>query len=249
MPFAPRPTTLWGPDKTLDYWAARRAGLVPSQETRAMQLLASMADERRFSFYCISGMFPAMGNVTRRTYLVRRFSTILELDAGVPVGAWCVVTQDRNAIPETDHVVAMKNLIEGEEMAVREIGNRTGWGISDGDIGFPNGFAPARAFRRPVRDALQQSVADWDRPRALRERGISVHKRRMERALEAGGARPKERPQPNIVFGNAVGVAGAAGGFAGTTQTGFMGTNSLTGFEGNAGWANVVLHADGSLFQ
>ena len=114
---------LWGPDRKLDYWAALRAGLVPDREKRAVSLLASIADERRLSYYLLSGLFPALGNATKRIYMVRRFHTVVELDDGVPAASWCILTQDRGSIPETDHVVAMKNIIEGEEMAFREVGN------------------------------------------------------------------------------------------------------------------------------
>lgn len=114
---------LWGKDKHLDYWAALQADEVPAAERRAMGLLASMSDEKRFSFYCLSGMFPAMGNVTKRIYMVRRWTTVLELEDGIPRTSWCILAQDRQLAPETDHVVAMKNLVEGSEMHFREVGN------------------------------------------------------------------------------------------------------------------------------
>jgi len=114
---------LWGPDRKLDFWSALRAGAVPEREKRAVSLLASIADERRLSYYLLSGLFPALGNATKRIYMVRRFHTVVELDDGIPVASWCILTKDRHSIPETDHVVAMKNVIEGEEMAFREVGN------------------------------------------------------------------------------------------------------------------------------
>lgn len=114
---------LWGKDRDLDYWSALEASAVPDAEKRAMILLASMSDERRFSFYCLSGMFPAMGNVTKRIYLVRRWTTVLELEDGRPRASWCILAQDRQLAPESDHVVAMKNLLEGSELHFREVGN------------------------------------------------------------------------------------------------------------------------------
>lgn len=114
---------LWGKDKQLDYWTALEAGVVPEAERRAMSLLAEISDEKRFSFYCVSGMFPAMGNVTKRIYLVRRWTTVLELEDGKPRASWCILAQDRMIAPETDHVVAMKNILEGSELDFREIGN------------------------------------------------------------------------------------------------------------------------------
>lgn len=116
---------LWGPNKNLDYWAASKLGVVPLEERRAVALLASVSDEQRFSFYCLSGQFPAMGNVTKRIYLIRRWTTILELEDGQERSSWCINTDDRLNVPPTDHVVIMKNLIEGSELAFREIGNET----------------------------------------------------------------------------------------------------------------------------
>lgn len=114
---------LWGPDKNLDYWKASRLGVVSPEERRAVALLASISDEGRFSFYCLSGQFPAMGNVTKRIYLIRRWTTVLELEDGQERASWCINTDDRLNVPPTDHVVVMKNLIEGSELAFREIGN------------------------------------------------------------------------------------------------------------------------------
>ncbi len=118
---------LWGPKKDLDFWAARKAGLVPPGEARAMQLLSSISDEKRFSFYCLSGHFPALGSMTKRLYMVRRFTTVLELDDGRPSATWCILTRDRGYIPESDHVLALRTLIEGEELAFRKTGNRSGY--------------------------------------------------------------------------------------------------------------------------
>lgn len=149
---------LWGPGKGLDFWTARARGLVHAEEERAVTLLARICDERRFSFYCLSGMLPAMGNVTRRTYLVRRFTTVLELDAGLPVAAWCIVTRDRGWIPETDHVVTLKNLLEGEELAFRATGNRfPQYDPSNGRAGLP-GFP--NAYVAPF--APREGSMRWD---------------------------------------------------------------------------------------
>jgi len=140
---------LWGPEKQLDYWAALEAGVVPEAERRAMGLLASISDEKRFSFYCLSGMFPAMGNVTKRIYMVRRWTTVLELEDGRPKASWCILAQDRMIAPETDHVVAMKNILEGSELDFRQIGNAFHYSEdpfrgtvhpSDLKTGFPNPY-------------------------------------------------------------------------------------------------------------
>jgi hypothetical protein len=119
---------LWGKDRSLNYWSAAREGAVPDAEKRAMGLLASISDEERFSFYCMAGMFPAMGNVTKRIYMIRRWTTVLELEDGRPRASWCILAQDRSIAPETDHVVAMKNILEGNELAFREVGNAFNYG-------------------------------------------------------------------------------------------------------------------------
>jgi hypothetical protein len=105
-----------------------------------------MSDEKRFSFYCVSGMFPALGDMTKRTYLVRRWTTVLELEDGRPRASWCILAQDRQIAPETDHVVAMKNLVEGSELHFREVGNAFHYsndpyrGRVDPQTSFPNPY-------------------------------------------------------------------------------------------------------------
>lgn len=160
---------LWGKDKQLDYWAALQAGQVSDPERRAMGLLASMSDEKRFSFYCVSGMFPAMGNVTKRIYMVRRWTTVLELEDGRPRASWCILTQDRQLAPETDHVVAMKNLLEGSEMHFRAVGNAFHYsndpsrGKVDPQTSFPNPYyneIGPKTLAKP-------SDSDWNEDSAL----------------------------------------------------------------------------------
>lgn len=162
---------LWGKDKQLDYWAALQADQVPDPERRAMGLLASMSDEKRFSFYCLSGMFPALGNVTKRTYMVRRWTTVLELEDGRPRASWCILAQDRLIAPETDHVVTMKNLLEGSEMHFRQVGNAFHYsedpfrGRVDPKTAFPNPYyneiGPARVAP-PI-----QGQREWNEDSAL----------------------------------------------------------------------------------
>lgn len=114
---------LWGADKSLDFWSARAAGQVPVEEQRAMQLLSKTTDERRFQIYCRTGAMPALGSMTKRLYMIRRHATILELQDGQPRMSWCMNGGNRYALPETDHVVVMKALIEGEEYVFRTTGN------------------------------------------------------------------------------------------------------------------------------
>lgn len=114
---------LWGPDNNLDFWTARAAGLVAAPEQRAVSLLAKHSEERRFSLYCRTGQMAAMGNMTKRIYLIRRFAGVLELEDGRPRASWCMNGGGRHRLPESDHVVAMKLMIEGEEYVFRTTGN------------------------------------------------------------------------------------------------------------------------------
>ena len=122
--------TLWGPERDLDFWTAREKGVVPEPELRAMKLLASMCDEKRFAFYCHEGFIAALGNVTKHLYLVRRYARVQETMDGRVLNEWCVMTRDQHQIPETDVVLALKSLIEGEEIFFRETGNRFAWGVN-----------------------------------------------------------------------------------------------------------------------
>lgn len=123
-------SNLWGPDRDLDFWTARDAGLVSEPELRAMKLLASMCDEKRFAFYCHEGFIAALGNVTKHLYLVRRYTRVQETVDGRILNEWCVITRDQHQIPETDVVLALKSLIEGEEIFFRETGNRFTWAVT-----------------------------------------------------------------------------------------------------------------------
>lgn len=87
-----------------------------------MALLASVSDEPRLRAYATTGVYPALGNITRHVYLIRRFDRIIELVDEFMTQEWCIYTRDRSRLPETDHVIAMRNMIEGEEVAFRRIG-------------------------------------------------------------------------------------------------------------------------------
>src|SRR5579871_261788 len=128
---------LWGPKRDLDYWTAREAGLVPEPERRAMKLFASECDEERFSLYCHLGTVAALGSMTRHIYIVRRYKTVVEVVDGQVVGGWCVVTRDRHVTPETDHVLTLKSLIEGEEYSFRDTGNSVSYGLEEGKVSDP----------------------------------------------------------------------------------------------------------------
>lgn len=124
---------LWGPDKNLDFHSALRLGHVDKAEARAVELLEEVCDPYRASIYLYRGVFPAMGNVTKRMYLVRRKSPhteVIECEAGRPIKSYCISIAMGILVPPTDAVIALKNLIEGEELSFRRTGNATegsGW--------------------------------------------------------------------------------------------------------------------------
>lgn len=127
------PAILWGPRKDRDYWAALRAGMVEKAEQRAVALLRSLSDERRFSIYALTGKFVAMGDVTKHLYVLEHHGGVIEHDDMGPCATWCIAAENRYLTPETDNVVTLKTLIEGEEMYFRRIGNRSLIGIDQGN--------------------------------------------------------------------------------------------------------------------
>ena len=117
--------TLWGLDGDLDYWTALEKGEVPEAEQKAVALLARVVDEYRFSLYCVTGQLPLMGNVTGRTFLALKSGGLLELEDGDSTAWWCFsIGPYAEDIPDTDHVVMCRTMVEGEEIAFLETGDR-----------------------------------------------------------------------------------------------------------------------------
>jgi len=115
----------WGRDNGLDFWTALECGEVDAAEVRAVDLLRRTTDPERFSYYCQTGMLPTMGSLTGRIYLLERGGAALELEDGRPVASWCIsIGPHRTDIPGTDHVVVLRNFVEGEELAFMSTGNR-----------------------------------------------------------------------------------------------------------------------------
>lgn len=117
---------LWGNRENLDFWTAKERGEVPEPEQRAMSLLAEICDLNRVNMYCSSGYLPAMGNISRRTYLIPRRGKIVELDSnGGMAFHWCIHVDNCRSVPPTDNVIAIRNVLEGSEAAFRKIGNKS----------------------------------------------------------------------------------------------------------------------------
>lgn len=217
---------LWGPSKNFDYWTARHADCVPPEERRAMALLASITDERRFSLYCLTGQMMAMGNVTKRIYLVRRHATVLELEDGRPYKTWCIGTPDRHYIPETDHVVTMKTLIEGEEMAFRQTGNPSRLGgsfpASEEKPWFQNPYlVPFVDHHREkdIRDGGNAEFSDFMDIHRERQKLIDqfVSQKKRKEEIARRGPPPtedEEHERPNIQIQAAGGAGAFLGGYA-----------------------------------
>jgi hypothetical protein len=121
-------TLRWGPNLT--YWDALENGFVAKNEQRAMLLLTQICDEERVALYCATGLLPALGNFTKKTYLVTRGYGVDELDDGIIVRNWCIYTPNKS-FPKTDGVIAVKNLIEGEEFKFLKNSNRHAAGRND----------------------------------------------------------------------------------------------------------------------
>lgn len=81
-----------------------------------------------------------MGNITGRTYIINRRFGIDEMYEGEVIYNYCIAIHDIN-VPRTDSVVAIKQMIEGEELTFRKTANRFGSNMSPGRIlGFENPF-------------------------------------------------------------------------------------------------------------
>lgn len=115
---------LWGIGADLDYWTAQRRGEVEDAERRAVELLRRNTDPVRFGLYCLTGEIAAMGNVTKRTYLVRKHGGVVEIEDGRRVAGWCIHLHEWMHVPDTDNVIALRNVIEGEELAFIRTGHR-----------------------------------------------------------------------------------------------------------------------------
>jgi hypothetical protein len=105
-------------------------------ERRAVQLLFQLVDHERATRYLITGEIYARGNITGTLYKVQRCApNVLEYNTrGRICATWCVhadggsyftPTMDDSRLPKTDEVIALRNLIEGEETRFRTTGNRT----------------------------------------------------------------------------------------------------------------------------
>lgn len=116
---------LWGVDGELDFWTAHSRSQVVAPEVRAVSLLQRMCDPDRFGLYCQTGQLPVLGNLTKKTYLVLRSGGVLELDGGRPVAWWCFsIGPFAMEVPPTDHVVVIRAIIEGEELAFMRTADR-----------------------------------------------------------------------------------------------------------------------------
>lgn len=119
----------WGKEGKYAFREALERGQIPAEEVRAVQLLATISDPERLEFYLTTGVFPARGNLTGLTYLIRKGGGAYEVSGVDLVANWCIAVDDgpvgRAAVPPTDHVTALRTLIEGEEQAFRREGNRS----------------------------------------------------------------------------------------------------------------------------
>ncbi len=106
----------------LDFITAHAASHVEDAEARAVDLLRQICDRERYDRYLQTGHLVCLGNLTHRLYVVRRRQRAEEYVDGEKIGEWCIHIQHASG-PPTDNVIALKNLIEGEEQLFRGIGN------------------------------------------------------------------------------------------------------------------------------
>lgn len=129
--FEIRPDLLWGP--RMDYWTALKNNLVSEAEQRAVGLLSEVCDKERFNIYLATGNLPCLGNVTKRTYMLKRIGGADYINNGRVVTKYCILIEDTN-IPPTDGVIVLKGLIEGEEQTFLKIAKTWGPGMSAGHL-------------------------------------------------------------------------------------------------------------------
>jgi hypothetical protein len=126
---------LWGKSGTLDYPTALAKGEVPGPEQRAMGLLRRVCDEYRYSLYCMTGQLPVLGSVTRRLYLALKAGGLLEIVDGRAVAWWCFsIGPFDSTIPDTDHVIVVRAMVEGEEVAFMRTGDRHTYQSFEGEL-------------------------------------------------------------------------------------------------------------------
>jgi hypothetical protein len=135
--------------RTVGYFEADRLGLVPENERRAVSLLGSLCDPYRTGLYLTHGAMPAIGNATRRLYVVTRERKIYEFPDPYLryVVGWCLHITSSADSPSTDYVLAAKSLIEGEELSFRATANPT---IEEAD----SYWFPSNIMRLPQVQAL-----------------------------------------------------------------------------------------------
>jgi len=125
---------MWGEFHDSPYLVAlaENPDFVPENEQRAMELMQSLCDPERFGIYIQTGCIHARGNLTGKIYRIEHGkghgAGCWELEDGKPQFYWCTTKSAETwkaDIPDTDHVLTLKNMIEGEEARFRTIANRS----------------------------------------------------------------------------------------------------------------------------
>jgi hypothetical protein len=161
---------LWGDSGDLDYWSALARGEVVGPEQKAVDLLRRIVDSERFHLYCMTGQLPIMGNITKRTYFALKSGGALEMEDGAPVAWWCFsVGPYAPDIPDTDQVLSVRMIVEGEELSMFTTGDRHSSGYHLEKNRTRRGFAIIDPFvcdfiprgaQRPDRDLNTSDLLD-----------------------------------------------------------------------------------------
>jgi hypothetical protein len=163
---------LWGASGDLDYWSALARGEVAGPEQKAVDLLRRVVDPERFHLYCMTGQLPIMGNVTKRSYFALKSGGALEMEDGAAVAWWCFsVGPYAPDIPDTDQVLSVRMIVEGEELSMFTTGDRHPRGYHFEKNRTKRGFGIVDPFvcefvdrkgKRPDRDLKTSDLLDLD---------------------------------------------------------------------------------------
>lgn len=184
---------LWaGFGESLDYWTALREGCVGDPERRAVELLRRYTDPERFGLYCLTGELVVRGNLTGTLYLLGKGGEVLELEEGCPVASWCVYIGGDDMMPDTDKVLTLRAIIEGQELAFLRTGNRNP----------RNGFFDPLAVRRTRTPGLRNPLMEPFLPAEMYGHGGLARLSAVldtEQLLDMGRIRPEDWTQGHEV--------------------------------------------------
>lgn len=98
----------------------------PLSEQRAMELLKKTIPCDLYTRYLYEGCIPVVGEITGKTYLIRRRNTVLEIDSmGYATHSFCIHSPSKDQLPSTDDVFVLWFLIQRNEAFFLKTANRS----------------------------------------------------------------------------------------------------------------------------